>query len=1115
MNDLVRSLAPLADACWNYLIHASWQSALTGLVLLAVVALRRRWPAPLRYGLLMVALVKFLLPPFAVLPCGVFSPLAAVPAVAPANTTSNAGSNEIQAASGAQVESSLHTRVAEPPMHDPPSHIDLGKHPANPLLRASKSDAQIVERPLATALVPGGTLKTISSSEAKPVEGPARASFNWNRQKLGLIAWLAGMCLVVTWLLNQRWRLSRVLRMRVAVERQTLLERYKSLAAQLGLRRVPMFCQSVSGTVPFSCGTLVPKVVIPEHLVRELPPEQLDVVLAHELAHHRRGDLWVNAVQIAAFAVFWFHPVYWILNRSIRRVREECCDDLLLARGLIGPETCCETLLAVVRGQSRSRSFALSVSMAHPLAGRLTRLMDDSQPRRSHLSRSGWLVVLLAGALFWPGIRLGSAAPADGVSKGSLKSTKDPGGKVQHQNVTGEPKPVQPKVASPDIRMQRWISFNWKAIDCSGIVTDAQGKPIDGAQVSVIYPAEDGWRFMPSGKTSGDGRFQVHLPDRFPIRSSMEELVERLVELLEDRWNCPRMAVTATGYGPAFVSNDELSRNPQPTLSLPKDDIPIRGQLVSPDGKPLTGIQVAVGMLQCVENEQGTPLPPEVQNQAADGTTRPRHQKNWSAISDLFAPATTDRDGRFQIHGIGRERIARLLISAPAVETRWTYVATTAISTGAPDHKTFRRDGGYPAIPLSVLRGFRMWHIYRTAPTGAEGSVLGPNFVQIVNPSQPVLGVVRDSETAQPLAGVRVSSELLYSHLEGSEMSQRFDASDMSNERGEFRLTGLAKQMNEVLAEPPHASPYFNRSVSCLTAGDGTGPVHLEIKLYRGIAVTGRLLDHNGKPISGAVNYYPLVDNPHAEHFADALSVGREAWNRRPQYPSTSADARGAFQIPVLPGPGILLASPGQGGTRRALFGYRWRENRFNGSLLDENDPTVVPTLPRPISLVGCDAYKGIDPKADANSAMSSWWSTRAMSSRDACSTRPDSRWQASSRSGRPAVRFPLAEISPCVLRSWKAAVALFSSRGQETRRLRPRRRRRPESNRGQARPLRIRERPACRRQSQTDGQHGFLHRLRRSGWRAARHLPRRRAHSDRRRDSPCQMVAPIRSARS
>ena len=45
MNALVEGINRFADSWWFWTLHAAWQSAAVGCVILAVVACARRWPA--------------------------------------------------------------------------------------------------------------------------------------------------------------------------------------------------------------------------------------------------------------------------------------------------------------------------------------------------------------------------------------------------------------------------------------------------------------------------------------------------------------------------------------------------------------------------------------------------------------------------------------------------------------------------------------------------------------------------------------------------------------------------------------------------------------------------------------------------------------------------------------------------------------------------------------------------------------------------------------------------------------------------------------------------------------------------------------------------------------
>jgi len=73
MNVFINALNHGGELWWRYALHVAWQATLLALVVLIVVRLARRWPSPLRYWLLIIALVKFAMPPLLHAPVGLFS----------------------------------------------------------------------------------------------------------------------------------------------------------------------------------------------------------------------------------------------------------------------------------------------------------------------------------------------------------------------------------------------------------------------------------------------------------------------------------------------------------------------------------------------------------------------------------------------------------------------------------------------------------------------------------------------------------------------------------------------------------------------------------------------------------------------------------------------------------------------------------------------------------------------------------------------------------------------------------------------------------------------------------------------------------------------------------
>ncbi len=119
------------------------------------------------------------------------------------------------------------------------------------------------------------------------------------------------------------------------------------MAARLEVRRTVRLFESHFVEVPVAIGWLRPIVLLPTSAFTGLTVDQLDAILAHELAHIRRHDYVVNLAQSVIETVLFYHPAVWWVSRQVRQEREHCCDDLAVAvcgdregyaRALVGME---------------------------------------------------------------------------------------------------------------------------------------------------------------------------------------------------------------------------------------------------------------------------------------------------------------------------------------------------------------------------------------------------------------------------------------------------------------------------------------------------------------------------------------------------------------------------------------------------------------------------------------------------------------------------------------------------------------------------------------------------------------------------------------------------------
>jgi len=103
------------------------------------------------------------------------------------------------------------------------------------------------------------------------------------------------------------------------------------LQRRLGLTRAIQYLECGWVEAPAVIGWLRPAVLLPVFALTGLSEEQFRAVIAHELAHIRRHDWFVNLFQVLVEALLFYHPAMWWLNRRIRIERELCCDEIAVS----------------------------------------------------------------------------------------------------------------------------------------------------------------------------------------------------------------------------------------------------------------------------------------------------------------------------------------------------------------------------------------------------------------------------------------------------------------------------------------------------------------------------------------------------------------------------------------------------------------------------------------------------------------------------------------------------------------------------------------------------------------------------------------------------------------
>jgi ankyrin repeat protein/beta-lactamase regulating signal transducer with metallopeptidase domain len=142
--------------------------------------------------------------------------------------------------------------------------------------------------------------------------------------------WFGGV-LILTLRLTLVWTLMRRLcRSGSPIHDSRCLERFRNLLERMQVGVPVRLLQSALVEVPTLIGWLRPTILVPVSIFTGLTPEQLEAILAHELAHVRRYDYLANLLQTVVETILFYHPAVWWISRKLREERENCCDDMAL-----------------------------------------------------------------------------------------------------------------------------------------------------------------------------------------------------------------------------------------------------------------------------------------------------------------------------------------------------------------------------------------------------------------------------------------------------------------------------------------------------------------------------------------------------------------------------------------------------------------------------------------------------------------------------------------------------------------------------------------------------------------------------------------------------------------
>ncbi|MGA9543168.1 MAG: M56 family metallopeptidase [Candidatus Sulfotelmatobacter sp.] len=198
-----------------------------------------------------------------------------------------------------------------------------------------------------------------------------------------LLAWVLAVSAGMLRLAVGLWRVRRLRRNCITIDSAQLEPAVQKTLADFSSSRSVALATSEDLSVPSALGFFRPMIVIPTWALRELPAEELNIILLHEFAHVRRWDDWTNLLQKILRAVFLFHPAVWWIDSRLALEREMACDDAVLAE-TANPRGYAKCLIGLLEKSFARRGWTMAqaaVHRAHEASLRVAQILDA---RRSH-----------------------------------------------------------------------------------------------------------------------------------------------------------------------------------------------------------------------------------------------------------------------------------------------------------------------------------------------------------------------------------------------------------------------------------------------------------------------------------------------------------------------------------------------------------------------------------------------------------------------------------------------------------------------------------------------------------------------------------------------------------
>lgn len=924
--------ANLTAALLDWLQRTAWQTAILVALVLLFQRLFRRWLTPRwRHALWWLVLARLVLPATPVSGVSVFNLLPAGwdgggSGVEPTETAVN----PFPPASTAERAPARVEGV--PPAELRPAPANLFANPATFTETTAPAPAAVV-LPKDQSPSPATGVSSQTDAQIKPVT----TGWSWRRWWPWL--WLAGAFALAGRITVASFRFHAALRQSRPVRDARTLAVLQECCQRLNVHRPPAVVETECVRSPALAGLVRPRLLLPAGLPSRFTSEELRHVLLHELAHLKRRDIALNWLATALQVLHWFNPAVWVAFRRMRADRELAADALAsTALGERQAQPYGQTIIKLLQTFNQPVATPALVGVLEDQRAMRDRMkmIAAFRPPSRWSSLAGLLVVGLGGITLTdalPRQARAAAETADGVAA--------PPATMQ----TAEGPQFRPLDLSR-FYVTRWDTIkagtSWDAVpkgrqrlaevpfDLGGIIelsglgalradrqfpTRVEGIPI-GGRVGALhlihgaaYDAPDG---TPIGKLVlhySDGQTR-DLPLRYGVhgRNWWVERAEKSAAISD-----PGSRVAWTGTSPETDANGVTLRLFQTRFVNPRPDQPVQSLDVVSLLTRATPVILAV----------------TVEASGADA----------GAAAVASAPAFDEA----ATHGESRLRILAADSGLPIAGATVHFQVADAQATHAFGAYQANHDGrvtlDFPAEGITRFNLLVRAKGYVARRQSIEGSTLPPELVIQLDPGVVIGGVVRDDQ-GKPVAGAQVRINGVARDAAGQVIEEEIETVE-TDAQGRWACRSVPSQPQGLSFKVTHPEFLPAEYDQADEAGQGYD-VSTKSLLARaavmtlepGIAVTGSVLDAEGKTLAGA---------------EVVLASGDELANRG----QARTDDNGHFRVVALEtgAAALLVQAPGRAPQQRkfqlesglAPFEFKLAPGRTHaGRVLDEAGKPVA-----------------------------------------------------------------------------------------------------------------------------------------------------------------------------